>query len=34
MDGHQKLKDVALEKLRYKWEVKTIVYDDGTKETL
>lgn len=28
-----KLKDVELKDLKYKWEVKTIVYEDGSKET-
>lgn len=33
MDEDTKLKDVELKDLKYKWEVKTIVYEDGSKET-
>jgi len=33
MDEDVKLKDTDLKNLRYKWEVKTIIYDDGSKDT-
>ena len=33
MDEDIKLKDVELKDLKYKWEVKTIVYEDGSKES-
>lgn len=34
IDADQKLKDTELKDLKYKWEVKTIVYEDGSKESL
>jgi hypothetical protein len=33
MDEHEKLKNTTLENLKYKWVVKTIVYEDNTKES-
>jgi len=33
MEENVKLKNTELENLKYKWEVKTIIYSDGTKET-
>ena len=29
MDEHQKFKNTAIENLKYKWEVKTIIYEDN-----
>lgn len=34
MDSDTKLKDTDLKSLKYKWVLKTIVYDDGTKEVI
>lgn len=34
MGEDTKLKDTELKDLKYKWEVKTIVYEDGSKENL
>jgi len=33
MDEDIKLKNKELQNLKYKWEVNTIVYEDGSKET-
>lgn len=33
MDEHEKLKNTTMENLKYKWDVKTIIYKDNTKET-
>ena len=33
MDGHDKLKTNTLENLKYQWQVKAVVYEDGSKET-
>lgn len=32
MDEHEKFKNTAIENLKYKWEVKTIIYEDNAKE--
>lgn len=34
IDSDTKLKDTDLKSLKYKWVLKTIVYDDGTKDVL
>jgi len=33
MDEDIKLKNTELKDLKYKWEVSTIIYADGTKDT-
>jgi len=34
MDDHIKLKNTPLDNMTYKWDIDTIVYEDGTKEKL
>ena len=33
IDEDVKLKNTELENLKYKWEIYTIIYEDGSKET-